>query len=117
MADSGTLQPNFVQHWNAVNHVTSCVSSNNTLRDETAEQLKELISASPVLAEQILFFGSKPRGTRAYQWQIGDKLSDLVKQEGPSNIFSTLSVLNMYWPHLFKAVSSTVNTLQLTDAG
>lgn len=49
-----------------MNQGTFCVSRDRILYDKIPEQLKELQAATPALAKQIMFYGSKLRETRAY---------------------------------------------------
>lgn len=68
---------NTAQRCSALNQGAFCGSNNSTLRDKTAEQLKEISAASPALAKQLMFFGSKLRGTRAYCCHSSGELIDL----------------------------------------
>lgn len=107
---------NSIQRWSAIDQGTFCISKNGSLKERVAAQLRQMIQATPVLTKQIMFYASKLRSNRAYWWQRGGELIDMVKQEGAPYIFFTLSAADMYLPDLFKAIDPYVNVDQFADA-
>lgn len=75
-----------------------------------------MIQVASALAKEIMFYASKLRATRAYWWQRGGELVDMVKQEGSLHVFFTLSATDMYWPDLFKASDPNLNLDKLPEA-
>lgn len=109
---------------------------NGAPKNKTVQKLKNMLQSNPSFTNQVMFYGSKVRATRAYWFQRGGELVDLVIQLRSPNVFFTLSaagklndqnrssacfltsnlITDLHWPDFVQAVESTINVSALSPA-
>lgn len=91
---------NTLLRWNALNQGKVFVRRN--LAGKTMDDLKTLLHANKNLSNQIMFYGSSIRGTKAYWFKRCGELLAMVDQLDTPTVFFTLSAADLHWPDLFR---------------
>ena len=77
------------------------VRQQHDARRLTAEDIQAMLAENDEhIANQMIRYGSKLRGTRAYWLARRHELMDMIRRKGSPHIFFTLSAADLQWPDL-----------------
>ena len=68
---------------------------------KTAQQLQDLLQQRPNLANEIAYFSSPLRATRAFWYKRCAELKEMITTLGTPTLFFTLSAADLHWPELY----------------
>lgn len=81
----------------------------NSFQNKSVEEIKALLETRPHLANNIMYYGSTLRGSKAFWYKRCGELLSMVNQLGTPTIFFTLSAADLHWPDLFRLLAPNTN--------
>ncbi|XP_034245757.1 uncharacterized protein LOC117647893 [Thrips palmi] len=93
---------NSLMRWEALSLGNVFVKKNEFFSKMTVAQLKEYLRKKPSVLNEILFYSSRLRSTKAYWKSRSSELQDMVDQLGPPTVFFTLSSADFHWKDLYR---------------
>ena len=83
------------------------VRRHEELQGKSVRELKQLVRQRPGLTKEIMFYGTKLRGTRQFWGARLSELLDMIEQvDQLPTLFLTLSAADLHWPDLFRLALS-----------
>jgi hypothetical protein len=78
----------------------------------TADNIQAMLAESDQhIANKMIRYGSKLRGTRAYWLAHRQELMDMIRKKGSPDVFFTLSAADLQWPDLHQHMPNGDNPI------